>query len=151
MNIICEIINVELRFNSPTAIEPKKGDPFAAGYDLYADLGIGEEQIIHAGQRALVPTGLSFAFGPEHYVRIAPRSGLALKHGIDVLAGVIDCSYRGDIGVLLINTSNAPFTVKHGDRIAQAIFEKRVDALFFPTDKLSESARGAGGFGSTGV
>ncbi|MBS3648713.1 dUTP diphosphatase [Pseudaminobacter sp. 19-2017] len=144
------MLRVLVRRNSPTAILPKKSEPDAAGYDICADLGLGGEVTLYPGTRKLFPTGLSMAFEPGWYMRIAPRSGLAYKSGIDVLAGVVDPSYRGDIGVILLNTGTVPLTIKHGDKIAQAIFESYADAEFEETADLPESQRGEGGFGSTG-
>ncbi|RUW57121.1 dUTP diphosphatase [Mesorhizobium sp. M8A.F.Ca.ET.021.01.1.1] len=145
------MINVLVRRNTPTASLPVKGDPQAAGYDVCADLGLGEVLALWPGNRKLISTGLSAAFEADHYMRVAPRSGMANKHGIDVLAGVIDASYRGDIGVILVNHGSTPINIKHGDRIAQIIFEKKSDANLIEVDNLPTSDRGAGGFGSTGV
>ncbi|PCJ41332.1 MAG: dUTP diphosphatase [Moraxellaceae bacterium] len=125
---------------------PTRGSEFAVGLDLQA----GEEALIEAGQRALIKTGFAVQLPDGHYGRIAPRSGLAYKHGIDVLAGVIDIDYRGDVGVILLNTSNTTFTVNVGDKIAQLI----VEACSYPevkeVDELPETVRGQGGYGSTG-
>jgi dUTP pyrophosphatase len=117
-----------------------------AGFDLYA----AEEGILLAGQRAAVSVGISTSFNPEYYMRVAPRSGLALKNGIDVLAGVIDSSYRGEWKVVLHNTSNITFVFNKGDRIAQAIPEHISTEKFNFVEELNETDRGSGGFGSTG-
>jgi dUTP pyrophosphatase len=117
-----------------------------AGFDLYA----AEEGILLAGQRAAVSVGISTSFNPEYYMRVAPRSGLALKSGIDVLAGVIDSSYRGEWKVVLHNTSNITFVFNKGDRIAQAIPEHISTEKFNFVEELNETDRGSGGFGSTG-
>jgi dUTP pyrophosphatase len=103
----------------------------------------------------LIKTGISVAVPNGTYGRIAPRSGLALKNGIDVMAGVIDADYRGDVGVILVNLGSSPFTINPGDRIAQLILEKieyntSVQEIG-EADDLSPTSRGANGFGSTGV
>ena len=117
-----------------------------AGFDLYAT----EEGIIAPGQREAVPVGISTSFSPEYYMRVAPRSGLAVKNGINVLAGVIDASYRGEWKVILHNTSQIYFDYGIGDRIAQVIPEKISTEEFEFVDSLLTTERGAGGFGSTG-
>ncbi len=117
-----------------------------AGIDLYA----AEDGILLGGQRVAVSVGISTSFNPEYYMRVAPRSGLAVKHGIDVLAGVIDSSYRGEWKVILHNTSNISFVYNKGDRIAQAIPERISNDNFEFVDELNDTSRGSGGFGSTG-
>jgi dUTP pyrophosphatase len=124
---------------------PTKADPGAAGYDIYAT----ESVEIEPGTRVLVSTGLSTSF-EKGYLRIAPRSGLSVR-GIDVGAGVIDPSYRGEIKVLLINNSKDPYFVERGDRIAQGIFEKCYSVDFQVVENLDLTDRGSGGFGSSGV
>jgi len=117
-----------------------------AGFDLYA----AEEGILLAGERAAISVGISTSFNPEYYMRVAPRSGLALKSGIDVLAGVIDSTYRGEWKVVLHNTSRTTFMFNKGDRIAQAIPEHISTEQFTFVEELNETSRGSGGFGSTG-
>lgn len=117
-----------------------------AGFDLYAT----EEGVLAPGERVVVPVGISTSFSPEYYMRVAPRSGLAAKNGIDVLAGVIDSSYRGEWKVILHNTSTLYFDWNVGDRVAQAIPEKISTDQFEFVESLSESDRGNGGFGSSG-
>ena len=104
-------------------------------------------------QRALIPTGLQIALPHGFEAQIRPRSGLALKHGITVLnsPGTIDADYRGEICVLLINLGDAPFEIMHGMRIAQMVVAPMTQTQFIETDELPVSARGAGGFGSTGL
>ncbi|AUF82677.1 dUTP pyrophosphatase [Tetraselmis virus 1] len=126
---------------------PCRGDQGAAGFDVYST----EDAVIPKGGRNGVGTGLSMACPPNHYIRVAPRSGLAFKNGIDVLAGVIDESYRGEIKVILQNLGDNDFSVKKGDRIAQLIFEKISIPMLELVDSLSDTERGSGGFGSTGV
>ncbi|KAF0221687.1 MAG: dUTP [Geobacteraceae bacterium] len=122
----------------------------AAGMDLYAELA--EDLILEPGGRALIPTGIAIALPDGYEAQIRPRSGLALKHGISLVnsPGTIDPDYRGEIGVIVINHSNAPFTVKCGERIAQMVFAPFVRALFREADNLEETGRGDGGFGHTG-
>lgn len=126
---------------------------YATAGDAGADLVSVEDVRIPAHQRVLVKTGIKIAL-PEGYVGLVhPRSGLALKHGITVLnaPGTIDAGYRGEIGVILLNTGSIDFEVKSGDRIAQLVVQKVEAAQFNVVDALTETDRGEGGFGSTGV
>ncbi|KAK8964529.1 hypothetical protein KSP40_PGU021491 [Platanthera guangdongensis] len=132
---------------SPHAILPTRASLLSAGYDLSS----AAEAKVKARSKALVPTDLSIAIPEGTYARIAPRSGLAWKHSIDVGAGVIDADYRGSIGVMLFNHSDADFEVKRGDRIAQMIIEKIMLPEVVEIDDLDSTVRGSGGFGSTGV
>ena len=120
----------------------------AAGMDLLAAAAL----TIPPGGRALVPTGLAVALPPGFELQVRPRSGLALRHGITVLnaPGTVDEDYRGEVGVILLNTGDAPFAVAHGDRVAQAVFAPVVRAAWEEVATLPDSARGTGGFGSTG-
>lgn len=135
---------------SSHALLPKKGSADAAGYDLYSI----EAGVIKPKERRLIQTGISLAIPSGYYGRIAPRSGLAFKHGIDVMAGVIDSDYRGEVGVILYNSDNLnDFIFNIGDKIAQIIFEKHYDFVFnevFQLKDLDETQRGSDGFGSTG-
>jgi len=126
---------------------PTRAEDGSAGYDLYYN---GEPFTLPAGSRYLLPTGIALAIPRDRYGRIAPRSGLAFNYGIDVLAGVIDWSYRGEIKVLLLNTGDKDFDIKYGDRIAQLIIEKISTPELVEVQELPSSVRGAGGFGSTG-
>ncbi|XXQ35230.1 Deoxyuridine 5'-triphosphate nucleotidohydrolase [Plasmodiophora brassicae] len=133
---------------TPSAVLPSRGSAFSAGYDLSSS----EACVVPAHGKALVPTGLSIALPAGVYGRIAPRSGLAWKHHIDVGAGVVDRDYRGPVGVVLFNHSSSDFKIEAGDRIAQLILERIVDdADVVEMDDLPESERGSQGFGSTGV
>jgi dUTP pyrophosphatase len=128
-------------------------NPFAKSNptDAGADLAAAEDRSIPPLSRATIRTGLAMEIPEGYYGRIAPRSGLAHNHGIDVLAGVVDSSYRGEIRIVLYNTDKEePFQVRSGDRIAQIIFEKHYDFEFIEVDDLSKTDRGEGGFGSTG-
>jgi len=141
---------LRIKFNTPLAKIPQRGTSGSAGWDLHST----EDTIIPAGGRKLVDTGLSMAFEGPYYVRIAPRSGLAVKNCVDVGAGVIDSDYRGPVKVLLINNHRElDFQVKVGDRIAQMIIEQISPATFIKIDdgtELDNTQRGEGGFGSTG-
>lgn len=142
-----EILQINVKKLSENATIPTQGTSFAAGYDLYA----AEDAVVVCGTRKLIKTNISMEITPGYYGRIAPRSGLAYKNGIDVLAGVIDSDYRGDIGVILYNTDkNIDFSVKKGDRIAQIIFEACYTITLNNVDNLDNTLRQAGGFGSTG-
>jgi dUTP pyrophosphatase len=135
---------------SEHATLPQRGSEWAAGLDLASAVAL----TIPVGERALVATDLSIACPPGTYGRVAPRSGLALKHGIDVGAGVIDADYRGPVGVILFNWGQSDFEIKVGDRIAQLILEQIVlpDVVECPADQeLDSTERGQGGFGSTGI
>lgn len=120
--------------------------------DAGIDLRSKQDYDIKPQHRCLVGTGISMSIPPGYYGRIAPRSGLALKYGIDVLAGVVDAGYRGEICVILYNTDKDNlFHIKTGDRIAQIIIEKYYPMDFVEVEKLDESIRGNSGFGSSGV
>jgi dUTP pyrophosphatase len=122
----------------------------SAGLDLMAELKM--DVAIAPGERVLIPTGLYLEMPLDVEAQIRPRSGLAFKHGITVLnsPGTIDSDYRGEVKVLLINHSQESFTVKQGDRIAQMVFARVVQVDLTPADVLSETERGAGGYGHTG-
>ena len=127
----------------------------AAGADIRANLRPEDRDsgfILDPMLRAVVPTGLRIEVPDGFEVQIRPRSGLALKHGISLpnTPGTIDSDYRGPLGVLLINYGREPFLIRHGDRIAQMIVAPVVRARFSVVEALGETARGSGGFGSTG-
>lgn len=124
----------------------------AAGLDLMAAVPESEPMTLAPGQYALVPTGLAIALLPGFEAQVRPRSGLAAKHGVTVLnsPGTIDADYRGEIKVILINHGAAPFVIRRGERIAQMVIAPVVQAALVPVATLSETDRGAGGFGSTG-
>lgn len=123
----------------------------AAGADLRADLRGGTLSLAPS-TRAAVPTGLHMAIPPGWEMQVRPRSGLALRHGVTVLnaPGTIDSDYRGEVAVLLVNLSDQLHVIAHGDRIAQAVIAPAPQAVFAEVAALSETERGAGGFGSTG-
>lgn len=133
---------------SERAQMPRRGSDGAAGLDLFA----AEDVTVPARGRALVKTDLAIVVPEGTYGRIAPRSGLAVKHAIDVGAGVIDSDYRGNVCILLFNHSDEDFMVFGGDRVAQLILEKiQVPVEVAEVDALDETLRNSGGFGSTGV
>lgn len=123
----------------------------AAGADLRANFPDRAPVALDPGQRALIPTGLRLEIPPGYEAQIRPRSGLALRHGITLpnAPGTIDSDYRGPLGVIVMNAGTDPFTVTHGDRIAQLVVAPVVQARFEPGN-LTDTARGSGGFGSTG-
>ena len=131
----------------PEAKLTTRGSARAAGLDLYAV----EHVVIGPGARAAVRTGLAAAVPAGFYGRVAPRSGLAVRHGIDVLAGVIDSDYRGEVLCALVNHGDEPFVVEPGARVAQLVVEAIASPEPAWAEDLEETARGAGGFGSTGA
>jgi dUTP pyrophosphatase len=137
-----------LRFKKldPRAVLPKRGSALAAGLDVCSieDVEIGPKQ------RVTVRTGLAVAIPPGFYGRVAPRSGLAAKSGLDVLAGVIDSDYRGEVCCVLYNTGDDVIKLAAGSKICQLIVEQIITPEAAWATDLDETARGAGGFGSTG-
>ncbi|MDR1892980.1 MAG: dUTP diphosphatase [Oscillospiraceae bacterium] len=137
---------------TPTAVPPRRATQSAAGFDLAADLT--EPVELAPGERALIPTGLAVELpGREFAAFVYARSGLATKHGITLSngVGVVDSDYRGEIKVGLINLSQTGFIVNHGDRIAQMVIAPVCLPEAAEVDELEETARGTGGFGSTGL
>jgi dUTP pyrophosphatase len=124
----------------------------AAGLDLVAAVAEQTPLTLAPGERALVPTGLAIALPPGFEGQVRPRSGLALKHGVTVLnaPGTIDADYRGEVSVVLINHGSEPFVVRRGERVAQLVIAPVSRAQLSVTAVLSETSRGAGGYGSTG-
>jgi len=138
--------SVKVKRIHPGAKLPFRGTNRSAG----ADLVCLEAFTLGPGERKLVPTGLIVEIPPGWYGRVAPRSGLAVDHGVDMLAGVIDSDYRSELRVLMINLGDAPVSFKAGERIAQLIIERAAVCDYIWADDLSETERGEGGFGSTG-
>ena len=132
---------------------PAHAEPHAAGLDLRAAVPEGEPMTIAPGAFALVPTGLQVALPDGTEGQVRPRSGLAFRHGVTVLnsPGTLDSSYRGEVGVLLVNHGPDPFVVERGERIAQLVVARYERLRLVRADALDETARGAGGFGSTGT
>lgn len=130
---------------------PAYATALSAGMDLLA--AVAEPVTLEPGQRRLIPTGIAIALPAGFEAQIRPRSGLALKNGISLVnsPGTIDADYRGEIGVIVINHGDQPFTVERGTRIAQMVIARHERAVWTEVDNLDETARGAGGFGSTGT
>jgi dUTP pyrophosphatase len=124
----------------------------AAGLDLLAAVPEDAPIVLASGKYALVPTGLTIALPPGYEAQVRPRSGLASKHGVTVLnaPGTVDADYRGEVGVLLINHGETPFTIRRGERIAQMVIASVARAELVAAASLSATERGSGGFGSTG-
>lgn len=153
MNTFVEEIDVKL-----TPLEhavglnlPSYATDQSAGMDLSAALE--EAFVLEPGDRALIPTGLSIALPAGYEAQVRPRSGLALKHGVTVLnsPGTIDADYRGEVKVLLANLGQEAFTIERGMRIAQMVVARHSVVKWSVTEELDETARGSGGFGSTGT
>jgi deoxyuridine 5''-triphosphate nucleotidohydrolase (dut) len=130
---------------------PEYATPESAGMDVRAFLN--EPIVLKPLERALIPTGLYLQLPAGHECQIRPRSGLALKHGITLVntPGTVDADYRGEIGVILINLSNEPFTVNDGERICQMVITNYTHVEWEAVERLDETERGDGGFGHTGV
>jgi len=144
---------LRLRRLSDRAALPKYHSELAAGLDLAACLPAGETVVIGPGEVALIPCGFAMALPPGYEAQVRPRSGLATRHAVGMpnAPGTIDADYRGQVQVPLINWGRAPFTVEHAMRIAQMVIARVSHARVVEVDVLDETARGAGGFGSTGV
>lgn len=138
--------SVKIVLVSPNAKMPMKAENGSVGYDLFCC----DDFEIPSKERATIPLGFKMEFSGDCYARIAPRSGLAYRAGIDVLAGVIDPSYRGIVKVILINLGDQSIRFTKGDRVAQMIFERVYTPSLVLADLLSDTTRGEGGFGSTG-
>ncbi len=129
---------------------PRRASEHAAGFDLHAR--VDDRVELSPGERKLVPTGIAVALPPGYEAQVRPRSGLALKHGLALVnsPGTIDADYRGEIGVIAINLGHEPFVIHRGDRIAQLVVGPVPEITFDEVSELSETDRGAGGFGHTG-
>jgi dUTP pyrophosphatase len=140
-----------LRKADSTLALPQYETANSAGLDARAD--IAEDIVIAPLKRKLIPTGLKVAVPPGYTLDVDSRSGLALKNGVFVLnaPGIVDADYRGEIGVILMNLGEEPFTVKRGDRVCQLLLRKVERVAWKPVEALSETKRGEGGFGHTGV
>lgn len=130
---------------------PQYATPQSAGVDLRANTD--KEIVLEPLCRAIIPTGLYLEIPAGYEAQVRPRSGLAAKKGVTVLnaPGTIDADYRGEVGVILVNLSNDPFTIVPGERVAQMVFARHEQVEWVEVESLEESERGAGGFGSTGV
>jgi dUTP pyrophosphatase len=143
-------MNLRIRRLSPAAVIPAAAHPGDAGLDLHASASL----TLAPGAWATVPTGIAIELPPGTEAQVRPRSGLASKHGVTVLnaPGTIDEGYRGEVGVILINHGSAPFEITAGARIAQLVVQRRLAELaVVEVEDLTATARGAGGFGSTGA
>lgn len=142
-------MNIKVHYSGKHAL-PQFETTQSAGMDLRAN--IDAPVVLQPGDRALIPTGIKMALPDGYEAQIRPRSGLAYKHGITVLnsPGTIDADYRGDVGVLLINHGREAFTVEDGMRVAQMVVAQYSQFQWESVEDLDETARGAGGFGSTG-
>jgi dUTP pyrophosphatase len=144
-------VNVRIKKASPDVNLPKYQSDFAAGFDIEAY--ISTPVVIPIGERRLIGTGLHFQLPPDFELQLRPRSGLALKHGITLTntPGTVDADFTGEVKVIVENRGNAPFVVENGMRICQGVINKIEKAQFSLVEELSETNRGAGGFGSTNV
>jgi len=142
-------MTVKVLRSDPEAQLPAYAHPGDAGMDVRSI----EELMLAPGARALVHTGLVLMLPPDAEAQVRPRSGLALKHGVTVLntPGTIDAGYRGEVGVILVNLGNEPFTVEKGMKIAQIVVSPVAQAEIVEVASVDETDRGAGGFGSTGI
>lgn len=143
---------IEIKYTAQSGVVPPSYKTAgAAGADVCAFLDA--PVVIESGARAMIPTGLFFEIPEGYEIQVRPRSGLAAKNGVTVLntPGTIDSDYRGEVKVILLNTGDEAFTVNSGDRIAQLVVAPVVQGTFVPADALGKTARGEGGFGSTGV
>lgn len=143
---------LEVKLLTHTAVVPTRDSNAEAGFDVYADEDLTIPPLVENPDeaRALVSTGIAIATPTGYYARVAPRSGLAVKQGIDVLAGVVDASYRGEVKIALVNLSGEPVDIKRGDRIAQLVVTAYYAGPAIVVDELSDTARGEKGFGSSG-
>ena len=139
-------MQAQIKLLTDRATLPTRASPGAAGLDLYS----AEQKVINPGSRELVETDIAVEIPVDHVGLIWPRSGIAVKAGIDVLAGVIDCDYRGGVAVALINHGFQHFVVEPGDRIAQLVIQPYTPVQIVMTNELGNTHRGELGFGSTG-
>ncbi|HSG41103.1 MAG TPA: dUTP diphosphatase [Thermoanaerobaculia bacterium] len=130
---------------------PTQGSAGSSGFDLRA--AIDQEIVLRPGERLLVPTGIVLEIPAGWEGQVRPRSGLALRHGIGILnaPGTLDSDYRGEVGVILVNLGEAPFSLRRGDRVAQLVFCRVEPVEWEEAEALEDSSRGDGGFGSTGT
>jgi dUTP pyrophosphatase len=140
-------MEIRIKKTNNEAIVPKRGKDGDAGYDLFSI----EEKNLEPGERHTFKTGISLEVPEKHVMLVWDRSGLAVKHGITTLAGVIDPNFRGEVGICLLNTTDEAYKIKKGDKIAQFVIQKAEDIDFVETDELSESIRGADWAQSTGT
>lgn len=144
-------MKIRITNRCPDIERPSRATPHAAGFDLRA--AVDEPLALAPGQRALVPTGISIEIPPGYEGQVRARSGLALRHGIALVnaPGTIDADYRGEIGVILVNLGENPFTISRGERIAQLVIAALAPCELEVATELAPTTRGEGGFGSTGT
>jgi dUTP pyrophosphatase len=140
-------VNLRVKKLHPDAKLPKRCSQLAAGYDVSAI----EDIVVPAKGRCIVGTGIAIAIPEGHYGRLAPRSGLARDHGVDVGGGVVDCDYRGEVKVILFNFGDADYCISKGDRICQLVIERIGTPDVVECSALEDTDRGAKGFSSTGL
>jgi dUTP pyrophosphatase len=130
---------------------PRRATAHSAGFDLRAR--VDHPLVLEPGQRRLVPTGIALALPPGYEGQVRPRSGLALEKGLTLVnsPGTVDSDYRGEIGVIMVNLSRKPVTVRRGDRVAQLVVQRVPEIVLTEVEALPESDRGPGGFGHTGT
>ena len=143
------MLEIKVKRLDPDLPIPRKATDGSSGFDIYSRV----DQVINPGEFKGIPAGIVLEIPKGYEVQVRPRSGLALKHGIGILnsPGTIDSDYRGEVVVILFNLSKEPFGVKKGDRIAQIVPVKLPEVKLVEADNLTETSRGSGGFGSTGV
>jgi dUTP pyrophosphatase len=144
-------VTVKIKKLFDDAIIPRQQTEGAAGVDLHAR--VSAPQRIYPGQRKVIGAGIAIELPPGYEAQVRPRSGLAIKKGISIVnsPGTVDADYRGEVGAIIINHGSEAFDINNGDRIAQLVIQKVPEVEFVETDELSDTARGAGGMGSTGV
>ena len=149
-----EVVSVEISvLEHGAGLElPTYSTAHSAGMDLRAALGQEESLVLKPGERGLIPTGLKIGLPDGYEAQVRPRSGLAVKAGVTVVnsPGTIDADYRGEVKVILINHGDEAFEIQRGDRIAQLVIARYASVHWIPTERLSETRRGEGGFGHTG-
>lgn len=147
------MIDVRFKKLDPRAVLPEYKTDQAAGMDLAVCLPEGETVLLRPGDIALVPCGFAMALPPGYEAQVRPRSGLASRHGVTMInsPGTVDSDYRGEMKVVLVNHGREPFTVEHAMRVAQLVIAPVARARVSVVDELDETARGEGGFGSTGA
>ncbi len=141
---------VRIKLIHPKAKPPQKMTSGAAGFDIFAFLG--DDMILEPGERAIIPTGFSMELEPGFEAMIRPRSGLAAREGVTLLntPGTIDADYRGEVRLIVINLGQKPFRIENGLRLAQMVINRIPVAVIEISEQLTDTERGAGGFGSTG-
>ncbi len=143
------MLEIKVKRLDPDLPLPRKATEGSSGFDIYSRV----DQVINPGEIKGIPAGIVLEIPEGYEVQVRPRSGLALKHGIGILnsPGTIDSDYRGEVVVILFNFSKEPFAIKKGDRIAQIVPVKLPEVKLIEADSLTDTSRGSGGFGSTGV